>query len=330
MPVEGFGLARSRLDALMQRATAWSRVKRGPSVDEHFIRLMPWMTVSSDAAAVQDAFQRLTDGVAYRKAFGRAPLLTDSPFGATFRTTRQSGTSDAVAHVDAVIAALAEAGFPLNLPVRTELRAYRLFDVLNDSLLRSDREREPHWSLVAYCAYLGAQGEWTNAHGELCSVDEILQRINAEPPGAGPCSGTHRLWATAVAFRRAEIAPHPFRESSLAASYRRLADARAICLRTQFSDGCWDRRWFAEDNTSDHTADETDLQRRLDRLSVTSHLLEAFAILPDDLRPDAASLVSALQYVLSELEVSPDLFLEKDFTGTTHAVRALCLYASAP
>lgn len=336
IPVDGFQMSAMRVEQLVQRAGAWSQVKWGPSVDEHTVRLIPWVTRAESREAFLQCFRRLTDSAAYKEPSGLSSLLVDSPFGATFRTRRKGdlrspirvSADDGLGHVDAALAALAEAGFALNTTVRTEQRTYQLWDVLEDSLQRAGPNREAEWSLVAYCAYLGPQRVWANSRGERRDVNELLESILDQVPGSGPCLGAHQLWAIAYAWRKSAVAPELVNPGLVSRCRTYLEAMRDVCSRNQFGDGSWDRAWFQH---SEAAAPDygTELEASLEHLGVTGHLLEAFAILPADLRPESTSLVRGLEYLTNQLEQDPNLYFGKDFSATTHAVRALCLYAGS-
>ena len=334
IPLANFSVPRDRLIFLLQRAAVWSTIKSDVTIDEHVVRLLPWVEDPRAVDMIIAARRRLTDGLEYQKINRTVPILVDSPFGATYLTkmriydgggVMQSGPG--LGHVDAVLTALAETGCTLDFELRTATRRFHLAEVLEDSLQRYSPARELEWSLVAYCAFLGRQSEWTNCHHTQMTMSDLVDRLIAQPLGSGPCNGTHQLWALAIARRKSESTPTFFSRKSAASIERWLDRTREICARNQSADGWWDRSWHTMRDEPSQEQYGTLLECRIDRLRTTGHLLEAFAVVQPVARLDTDSLERGLQWLLDELQAEPDLYFAKAFNETTHAIRAIMLYS---
>jgi len=311
---------------LLDRAVHWSYVKSGPSIDEHLIRLLPWKNFAS--STMDNSLVRLTDTSRQREYGGNFYVLVESPFGATYRT--DSSVFDAVrlpslGHVDAAPAAFGEARLSLDLPIKLHAKSLQLRHVLLDSLCRSSLDRELEWSVVFYSTYLPADGNWRNSRGERLTISALTDRLLTKGRGDGPCSGVHLPWAVGVA--RMKLADSPLAAdrktaSDCAAWLRRTAQ---VCQSSQLPNGSWNRKWHDPAAALTETY-STLIDQRLDEVRTTGHLLEAFSILPDSERPSEDSIENALEFIDTTLMSDPDLYLSKDFSGTTHAIRALLVH----
>lgn len=336
-PVRGFHLTPADREELLAHTTRWVGAK---SVDTgvliHAVRLNGLLTPADPQPRVH-LYRDLLDAVlhddVYRVVHGGLPLLFETPYGVGFRSQplEHVGKENPFAldgaggmtHVDKVLSTLGELGYPLTTPVTPRGgRKFTLADVLDDSLARWHPDRENEWTLLAYCDYLRDQREWATAAGARRSVDEVLRAV-LDRKAVSPCFGTHRLYGLTKAIVRGRATPGFFSPALLAEAEHELRAVGQTLVARQWADGSWApvRAGVPEVRPAGQATDDD----YRSRLVITGHMLEWFAIAPDDVRPPAAVIVRAAEFTRRELLARPEAYMNSHFLNpTTHALRALC------
>ncbi|GIX00547.1 MAG: hypothetical protein KatS3mg111_3879 [Pirellulaceae bacterium] len=280
-----------------------------------------------------DVLELLTDDRVFRRFGSGLPVLTETVYGAGYRTRSRSSLSVAgsigaiaeggMTHVDIMLCVLGELGVGLDYPLVTSTdRVVTLADVLEDSMQRFDFGRELDFTLVGYCCYL-RQRDWTTIHGKTYSVDGIAEALVRRSPASGACNGTHRLYAIAKycmwARRFPKLAAPHIREHC----ENHLKDISRHLVGCQNEDGSWDGNWWVGTSTT-AKQESTDLIGHYnDTIRVTGHMLEWFAIVPPDLRPPRDVIARAANYLLRQFEINRNDLYNANLLPVTHAIRAL-------
>ncbi|MFN9721333.1 MAG: hypothetical protein ACK58L_21755 [Planctomycetota bacterium] len=147
----------------------FSRSHLRPNLVEHALRT--WGSAiqfqHADAISGPQMAEFLTDTARFVESWGpnNPPLLTETPDGVYVRWAEDSSAS---VHHDHTLAALTEAGLPLDAPVFTTRRSLHVRDVLSEALrdFRLD-ERETEWSAMSFALWLAPQQTraWHNGEG---------------------------------------------------------------------------------------------------------------------------------------------------------------------
>ena len=318
-----------------------------PAIAKHAIRLKTLMIddrspnrtlANSETLQFFDTVQNcLLDDREYKKWGFSLPLLFETPHGACFRTRARNDKPTALddriggmTHVDAILAALAEADVPLSTPIYPSSgKELTLLDVLEDSLKRVTRdrqqEREIEWTVVACTRYLQSQPRWLGAHGDPVELDDLARLLVEMDPMASACLGTHRLYAMANLFARNSAEPGYLRDGTCEAVSNQLAEVVRRLEAHQLEDGSWNEAWFSAANpleNKDKPRSTTELE---DKLRVTGHMLEWMTMVPPKSRTSPQCMRKAVVWLESMFRLQGELCFDKHLLPSTHAVRALCL-----
>jgi hypothetical protein len=257
-----------------------------------------------------------------------APLLIDDGIGVRVRF--QEGYTS-TSHLDHSLAALAEVGTPLDFPVVTDLRETTLRDVFEQSLRDfSLNQPEYEWSALAYALYLPPTNRWISSEGQEITFDRLARRIMREELESGVCSGSHRLHTLVVFLRVDDLMGEAGEPRILTAEGRErvlehLRGVTARLVRHQHPDGFWNGRWpTAAPEGSEPSGGEGD--RLADRLIVTGHTLEWWALAPREVHPPRSVVIAAAQWLVRTVEGMSQEEIEENFTYLSHVGRALALW----
>lgn len=336
-PLRGFRVdAESRI-ALLRRVANAVILKSFTAGHIHALRLLNLARATPRFEALADyerCLRWMTDSPSYTRSGSLLPLVIDTPHGAGYRTrvrdrggvaSPQDELLGGMTHVDKVLSVLGELGVPLSYRVVTDSGAtYPLAAVLEDSLQRHHARREPEWSFVAYCEYLGRR-TWTNDWGETFDLDQLLRRLLDQEPGAGPCLGGHRMYALAKACAAAEGSEGLFDPATIRRVEDHLRAASRALEASQAVDGSWGRDWPGPMAAPAPPIVEGPDAAPMESLTATSHHLEWIAIAPPRLRPPDPIVRRAADHLLRRLSTraTGEFCFNQGLLPTTHAVRAL-------
>ncbi len=330
-PLSGFSLAPADRFLLLEKTSTWGRIKSSEvSVQIHLLRLRNlWHAFGDESSRslCDQLMESLLNAQEYRKRGGTFSILFDTPYGAAYRIKMLGSplgeSVDGMTHVDKLLSVMGELGYGLDVEIVTHSgRKGTLADILEDSLKRWKPGRESDWTLIAYCSYLRNQRSWVDGDGQLRSVDDVLASILARKT-PGPCFGTHHLYGVARACMRERATPGFFSRDLIAQAERLLREASRNLERSQSPDGSWSLRWNGGSHAGENSQHDMEIDPRL-YVVVTGHMLEWFAMVDPDLRPNAAVVGKGARYVLERLRVEPERHFNGPFlTGVTHAVRGL-------
>lgn len=288
---------------------------------------------------------QLRDLLVNHKAFAEAwgahepPLLSVTAHGIAVRT--QQGRST-VSHVDHLLGSLAEVGTPLSYKVTAADTEGRLIDMVRDGVMNfSLNQREYEWTTLALAYYAANDSPWYSPEGQEITYNYLAKRIMRETQPDGVCYGQHRLYTLTMLLRidqqmRQESAQQSSNQQSsggggsgglLASQTRRdimdyLGDMSRRAYQNQSLEGSWDGNW--PDTRVPVRDPGTDVTSR--KVLATGHMLEWWAMAPEELHPPRETIVRAAQWlsrVIIEMETER---IEQNYTFLTHAGRALALW----
>ena len=255
----------------------------------------------------------------FAKAFPHtAPLFYRSPLGWEIRQ-RAPGPglerAEVEYHTDQFLAACAEVGVPLNVPVETPSGAVTIAELLNASRRNFVSGQESSWSLVAYSTYRPQELIWRNRFGDECSVNEIVDDMLAEPFDQGPCAGTHKQYAVAFLLDRIPLGGLP---SGLRQKCQRYLKRSSECLiHTQLSCGAWSANWAeGAQGASPHDSFAFTIP---DLVRITGHHLEWTHLAREPLRTPQPLLSAALRFLVDALDRATASTIQEEYCGYSHA-----------
>jgi hypothetical protein len=233
-------------------------------------------------------------------------------------------------HRDQTLAALAESGVALDVPLEAEDGTFKVRDLLRTSLNEFHLgQEEVSWTASAYIAYLPPQTRWQNRYGERFSFDRLVEEIMQRSLTKESCGGTHLVMALTKAARVDQgvttLLDPGVRERLVGYLRGKVSEA----VGSQLEDGSWPLDWSPSGSVRpelEFTPEQTDTTR----VTVTGHLLEWFHLLPEDLKPPAATVKAGTVWIRSKLRSAPRESVTENFCPYTHAVVSLDLAASAP
>ncbi len=304
---------------------------------DHALRF--WGTkIEFDDRALDGA--QLRDLLVNHKTFAEAwgehetPLLSMTPHGIAVRT--QQGRST-VSHVDHLLGSLAEVGTPLSYKITAANVDGRLIDMVRDGVMNfSLNQREYEWTTLALAFYAANNSPWYSREGQEISYDYLANRIMRETQPDGVCYGQHRLYTLTILLRidqqmRDQSDQQPSGDESsggLIAPQTRddimdyLGDMSRRAYQNQSLEGSWDGNW--PDLRVPVRDPDTDATSR--KVLATGHMLEWWAMAPEELHPPRETIVRAAQWLSRVIiEMEPER-IERNYTFLTHAGRALALW----
>ncbi len=273
----------------------------------------------------EDMRQLLTKQAAFEGLYGKdeKPLLIDVPGGGV-RVREFEGKASA-SHDDHTMACLAEAGTTLNYPVVTPERE-TTFRALVEQSLRdfSLNQVEYEWSSLTYALFVTTD-RWITTEGQEISFDMMARRIMRQRMPQGVCMGNHRLHSLVMLLRVDEEHQDILSEDVRSEIIDYLTQRTVMLVQHQHSDGFWNRDWpFETPATSEPTTIEGD--RLSDRIIVTGHALEWWALAPPEVHPPRHVLAAAGQWLVREIDKLSDDGIRQNNSFLSHAGRALSLW----
>ncbi len=274
----------------------------------------------------EDLRSLLTDHRRYAEVYGREqdPLLIDTGTGVRVRAFEGPASSS---HIDHTMACLAEVGTPLDFPVFTDRRQTTFRDLVEQSLHDfSLNQAEYEWSALTYALLLPPTRRWLTAEGREMTFDRLAERIMREPLPEGVCMANHRFHTLVMFLRVDDQIPILSSETRLQViAY--LSDITARLVAHQHADGFWNVDWPhsipASSHPSDRAGDGLD-----DRMIVTGHALEWWALAPREVHPPRHVLAAGGQWLVTTIDQLEDEQLAEFYSFLTHVGRALSLWRS--
>lgn len=259
-----------------------------------------------------------------RAFFGPRPCLIETRSGTrNLVAPRPRGEGSRMperqAHIDQLLASLAESGVPTDRPITTDTGPSTVRSILDDSLANFDLGQEIEWSALAFALYLPPRREWSDRFGRRYTFDDLVAEMKSRPFDREriSCEGTHLLYSLAVVLRADRVEPilSPAGRGSLR-DY--MAETVSRLLASQGPDGGWEPGWHRHSG-EEALADESGPKRVL----VTGHHLEWLLLLPDDIRPPDERLRRAAVWTRERLSRATDKAIADDYCPYSHAVHVL-------
>ncbi|MEZ6061310.1 MAG: hypothetical protein R3C19_13280 [Planctomycetaceae bacterium] len=323
------------LAAVLQKILPrFDRNKLRPNFVEHALRVWGDRIEFSDPALISGPQMRdyLLDSGQYVASWGAdsQPILETTDDGVFVRWGVDSSTS---VHHDHMLASLAEAGVSLETPVFTAGRRLTMKNVLSEALrdFRLD-ERETEWSAMAFGSYLIPQhtATWHNGQGREISFDLIARRLMRNHKRHGVCQGTHRVFSLMMLLRLdKEFGDEILSDEVETETMAFLTDVRDLIIAAQYPNGSWPPNWMDGDEAMSNEDPEEKIYRRV---IATGHHLEWLAIAPRELHPPHDRIVAAADWIIANMQQTPQSEIAGNFTYYSHVGNALALWrkTSAP
>jgi hypothetical protein len=218
---------------------------------------------------------------------------------------------------------LAEAGIRSDWAIRVHGASFDVEDIVRCVLAETTPEqRELEWTAVGLAHYLPPGKRWRNRFGQELSFDVLVDRLCSEPPGRGPCFGTHRLYAVATLLA-ADKATRLLGPDSRQAAVQYLQGAVDALRESQREDGSWDAEWA---NASWNRDAATDMGQAIVSVVVTGHTLEWQHLVPAALQLERERVDAALLFLTLHLERTSDDSVREHYSPLSHAANAIRLW----
>jgi len=224
------------------------------------------------------------------------------------------------------LAGLAEVGTPVDYPILTPQGEFQVYDLLEQSWQDfSLNQIEYEWSTLAYLLYLAPQREWLSREGQRITFDRLAQRLMRQRRNFGVCGGQHRLHTLALLLRvdtdqpvltaevRAQVAAH-------------LQDATRRLVETQSAEGWWNLEWPGIEEEGNVRTAKGPLSALADQILVTGHVLEWWALSPEEVQPPPEVVRKAGQWLSGAILSLSDFQVKQFYPFLTHGGRALALW----
>ncbi len=298
-----------------------------PNVD-HALRLWGPDAEFGDPqlASGEQLRELLTDHRRFAELYGaqQPPLLIDEGAGVRFRLQEGLATCS---HPDHTAACLAEVGTPLSFPIITPERT-TTFRAAVEQTLRDLRLKqvEYEWSVKMCVMFLPPVTHWETTDGQQMSFDRLADRMMWDRLPRGVCWANHRLYGLAVLLRVDEQTPIL---SSITRDRVRvfLMEATDRLVASQHPDGFWNDRWpIAKPKSAEPT--QRDGDQLGDRILVTGHTLEWWAMAPEELHPPRRVVVAAAQWLVRTIDSLSEDEIQQNYAFLSHAGRALAEWRS--
>ena len=295
---------------------------------DHGIRL--WgakIEFSDDSIDGPEMLDVLLDDNKFRQYYGgNAPaLLQHSPTGIEVLTQQGKTT---VSHVDHMMGTLAEIGVPLSRKLVTRERSGRVGNLLQDAVLNFQlNQKEYEWTALAAAFYVVDGSPWFSDEGQRIDFNSMADRIMRQRQPLGVCYGQHRLYTLVMLLRINEQLISEGSSCLLSPDKEQqvnnyLAQMTRQLYQTQAREGYWDGNW---PDTS-YAVPDPDTDELSRRVLATGHVLEWWAMAPEELHPPRESIVRGAQWLARVITEMDQRTIEKNYTFLTHAARSLALW----
>jgi hypothetical protein len=306
----------------------FSRSHLRPNLVEHALRTWGSKIVFNNADAISGPQMAdfLTNTSKYIESWGQnnPPLMEETPEGIYVRWAEDSSAS---VHHDHTLAALTEAGLPLDAPVFTTARRLQVRDVLSEALrdFRLD-ERETEWSSMSFALWLGPQQTtvWHNGEGRRITFDMLAERLMRNHKRDGVCLGTHRVYTLMLMLRIDEQrGGNLMTTETKSAIMDYLQTTRDLIIASQSPDGSWPANW-TDGAEAEAKADPKEPFHK--RVIATGHHLEWLSIAPTELHPPQEQVLAAAKWLVQNTKETPQAEIDKNYTFYSHVGKALAMW----
>lgn len=294
---------------------------------DHALRMWRPEAVFDDSRFLSgiDMREILLDHRRFAMAWGNKakPLLVPASVGTIVRVKQGLESSS---HRDHTLATMAETGTPLDYPVITERGEVTLESLLHRALHSfSPNQAEYEWSILAFAHYLPELNGWFSSEGQHITFDLLADRLMRERRHRGVCRGNHRVYTLVMLLRiddQIEILTAKGRHRIEAW----LRDVTERLVHSQHVDGYWEGDWPGDELEGRAPAVASSFSSMRLRILVTGHVLEAWAMAPEDLLPSRGVIHRASAWLSETIKAMPPASIRDDYTYLTHAGRALALW----
>ncbi|MFP6763250.1 MAG: hypothetical protein VB858_06520 [Planctomycetaceae bacterium] len=298
---------------------------------DHALRFWGTQAVFDDPDCLSgiEMLQLLTDHRHFQESWGEktdAFLLPNTKLTRPYVEFRTRSGSASSSHIDHTLATLAESGTPLDFPLLTpqgELPVRAAFDFAFDRFRLNQAEYE--WSILAFLHYLPELTGWYTREGQYVTWDMLADRLMRERLTRGSCYGTHRLH-TLACLLCADDTHQMLSPGARQTSVAFLSDVTQRLIATQNDDGYWTADWPGQspDKDSDNPGLKLDLIS--ERLLATGHVLEWWALAPEEVLPERDRIIRAAHWLTSTIQSMSPAEIRRNYTFLTHAGRALSFW----
>lgn len=306
----------------------FSRQHLRPNLVEHALRTWGSQIVfgSADAISGPQLQEFLTDNAKYIESWGaeNPPLLEPTADGIHIRWAEDLSSS---VHHDHTLAALTEAGLPLDAPVFTSARPMQVRNVLEEALrdFHLD-ERETEWSAMSFALWMAPQkaAVWHNGEGRRITFDMLAERLMRNHKRDGVCLGTHRIYTLMLMLRLNEQAGGDLLSAdSVTAIMAYLTSCRDLITAAQDVDGSWTANWT---DGAEAIAKADPKAATSKRVIATGHHLEWLSIAPPELHPPREQILKAADWLVKNTTELPQAEIDQNYTFYSHVGKALAMW----
>lgn len=251
------------------------------------------------------------------------PLLVPTDDGVSVSVARGPQTSS---HVDHTLATMAEIGTPLDYPVITARGEVSLRDLFQTTMKSfSLNQTEYEWSTLVFAMYLPEKSGWLSKGGQRITFDLLADRIMRQRLTQGVCRGNHRTF-TLVMLLRIDNEIDILSDKSRARVTAWLADVTDRLIKSQRGEGYWDDQWSGTEMEGTPPPPGANFTTKGMRLNVTGHVLEWWAMAPNELLPPDTVRRRATHWLIDQIDGLNAAETRQYYTYLTHAGRALAMW----
>jgi hypothetical protein len=306
----------------------FSRSHLRPNLVEHALRT--WGSKiefkNPDAISGPQMADFLTDNAKYLESWGdnNPPLLEPINDGIH---VRWGGDLSSSVHHDHTLAALTEAGLPMDAPVFTSARAMQVRNVVAEALrdFHLD-ERETEWSAMSFTLWMAPQKTtaWYNGEGRRITFDMVAERLMRNHKRDGVCLGTHRAYSLMLLIRLNEqYGGDLITAETTSQIMKYLETTRDMIIASQSADGSWPANWT---DGADAEAKGDPKEKISKRVIATGHHLEWLSIAPQELHPPREQILKAADWMVKNVAETPQAEIDQSYTFYSHVGKALAMW----
>ena len=304
---------------------------RGPSPKinhvDHALRMwgVPAAFDDEDCLSGVEMRELLLDHRRYSDHWGEASpsLLVPTDDGVSVSVALGPQTSS---HVDHTLATMAEIGTPLDYPVITSEGEVALHDLFQTTLKSfSLNQTEYEWSTLVFAIYMPHKAGWYSKGGQHITFDLLADRIMRQRLTQGVCRGNHRTFTLAMLLR-IDDQISILSDESRAEVEAWLTDVTNRLVQSQSSEGFWDDQWSGPEIEGTPPPPGANFTTAGMRLNVTGHVLEWWAMAPQEVLPPEDVRRRATRWLIEEVDELSPAEVRQYYTYLTHAGRALAMW----
>lgn len=306
----------------------FSRDHLRPNLVEHALRTWGCQIEFSNPDIISGPQMQefLTDMSKFVDSWGENanPLMIENGDGIHVRFAEDRSGS---VHHDHTLAALTEAGVPLEASVFTTAREMRVRNIITEALrdFHLD-ERETEWSAMSFALWLAPQktATWHNGEGRRITFDMVAERLMRNHKRDGVCLGTHRVYSLMLLIRLDDQSE----EKLITAETRQqimahLETVRDLITASQQPDGSWNSSWT---DGADAIAKADPNEPMSKRVIATGHHLEWLSIAPKELHPPHEQILKAADWLVANVAATSQDEIDSSYTFYSHVGKALAMW----